>query len=355
MARVSLDQKKRWEAFQKTLASPNAPEKKRPASRKSDAEELEARKRSIRRQFASRGKDVAELTVAELVKLYGSGGGGDDAAGPELKGRGTPAREELIRMLDAIPASSLRRDSPKVGNMVEILQYKFPSSAAYKALERLDARLRTRGFRRGCDASLAEMRTRIKGQSPWGLDNKKSQCERSLEHDEVLLANCRPADRMWFLIEAANSALEAFEEACRLKLPKLQAADQAKVAKYARELLAIKKVAGTSGHGVYYGNHVLGMLALRQGDLASAKSHLIEASKAPVSWQVKELEPDFTLAEQLLEKGEREAVCAYLDNLKAAANSVKRSPKRDALLEGWAKRIRAGKGVEFREWITKVR
>jgi hypothetical protein len=150
------------------------------------------------------------------------------------------------------------------------------------------------------------------------------------------------------LVDAANSALEAFEEARRLKLTRLQAVDRAKAAKYARQLLAVRIASGT-GQAVYSGNHVLGVLALYKGDVATAKKHLMAASKAPVSWWVKQPGPDFSLAERLLEMGEREAVCAFLANVKAAAASVTRARKRDALLERWVKRIQAGQAVDFNE------
>jgi hypothetical protein len=95
-AMMALNQQKRWEEFQKKSSVSKTAEKKRPAGSKSDADSLQKLQRQIGRDLAFRRKDVRQMTVAELLKLYSSGLGGDDAAGPEFERRGTAARDELI-------------------------------------------------------------------------------------------------------------------------------------------------------------------------------------------------------------------------------------------------------------------
>jgi hypothetical protein len=57
---------------------------------------------------------------------------------------------------------------------------------------------------------------------------------------------------------------------------------------------------------------VLGLVALRQGSVANAKQYLLESGKTTGSPQLDSFGPDFTLAKELLQKGERETVLEYL-------------------------------------------
>jgi hypothetical protein len=97
---------------------------------------------------------------------------------------------------------------------------------------------------------------------------------------------------------------------------------------------------------VYYGNHVLGMLALKRGDIAGAKHYLIESAKTPGSWRLNGAwPPDPSLARELLTLGEREAVCEYLDLCKVFTNQ-------DAMIERWKEAIRAGSIPSFdNDWL----
>ena len=97
---------------------------------------------------------------------------------------------------------------------------------------------------------------------------------------------------------------------------------------------------------MYYGNHVLGMLALKRGDVNSAKRYLIESAKTPGSWALNGIRPpNIALAYELLALGEREAVYEYLDLCKVFS-------KKDAMIESWKAAIRAGSIPDFEDdWL----
>ena len=75
MARVSLDQQRRWEAL--TQGGGKKPERPEPIA---DADELKRLAEAHRKDARFRAKDIAEMTIPQLLKLYSSSGGGDDAA-----------------------------------------------------------------------------------------------------------------------------------------------------------------------------------------------------------------------------------------------------------------------------------
>ena len=87
-----------------------------------------------------------------------------------------------------------------------------------------------------------------------------------------------------------------------------------KAAEYAQELLSeVAKNADDPNYGnaIHDGNIVLGRLALRHGDVKKAARLLLEAGRTPGSTQLNSFGPDMTLAQELLEKGEREVVLQY--------------------------------------------
>jgi len=65
------------------------------------------------------------------------------------------------------------------------------------------------------------------------------------------------------------------------------------------------------GNAICHGNMALGRVALRQGDVTKAGKLLLEAGRTPGSTQLNSFGPDMTLAQELLEKGEREVVLQY--------------------------------------------
>ncbi len=85
---------------------------------------------------------------------------------------------------------------------------------------------------------------------------------------------------------------------------------------------------------------VLGWVALDDGDVARAKSHLLESGKCGGSPQLSSFGPQMGLAKDLLARGERQAVLDYFDLC-----STFWSPR---TLKKWAEEVKAGKTPKFR-------
>jgi len=66
------------------------------------------------------------------------------------------------------------------------------------------------------------------------------------------------------------------------------------------------------GNAIYYGNFVLGRIAVQAGDLAAAGRYLLAAGATPGSPSLDTFGPNVTLAKELLEKGQSGVVLQYL-------------------------------------------
>ena len=80
-------------------------------------------------------------------------------------------------------------------------------------------------------------------------------------------------------------------------------------------LLALAPTYTTSwnyGNAIHKGHLILGRIALRQGDHHQAIEHLLLAGKTPGSPQLDTFGPNMTLAKELLEVGERDAVLTFI-------------------------------------------
>ena len=67
------------------------------------------------------------------------------------------------------------------------------------------------------------------------------------------------------------------------------------------------------GYAVHISNTILGKIALKKGDIATAVKHLSSAGSAPASIGLSLKGPDMSLADALLESGETQAVSVFLD------------------------------------------
>lgn len=90
------------------------------------------------------------------------------------------------------------------------------------------------------------------------------------------------------------------------------------------------------GNALYTGNSVLGQIALAQGDIPSAKTYLAAAGDSPGSPQLNSFGPDLTLAQQLLAKGEKDAVIAFLGKI------AKFWKGHEEKIQDWQKAIQQG-------------
>jgi len=94
----------------------------------------------------------------------------------------------------------------------------------------------------------------------------------------------------------------------------VEAGSPDKARSYAEELLRLAPKYSKDwnfGNALHKGNLTLGRLALRAGDMESAKRYLLEAGRTPGSPQLNSFGPNMTLAKELLEKSERTAVLEY--------------------------------------------
>ena len=133
----------------------------------------------------------------------------------------------------------------------------------------------------------------------------------------------------------------------------MAAGDSDLAARYASELLEKNTDVSSWNYGnvVYEANQILGLAALKKGDVAAAKKYLIAAGKTRGSPQLDSFGPEMTLAQALLEKGETECVLEFLDLVAkfwatpkpgAEKSSVRLRRQHAETIEGWKAEIRAG-------------
>jgi hypothetical protein len=153
---------------------------------------------------------------------------------------------------------------------------------------------------------------------------------------------------------SAKTALDTYERSLALTketerrgamLPELakvalEAGQTAKARAYAEELLkATDQDDWNYGNAIHHGHLILGRIALLEGDMEAAKEQLLAAGQTPGSPQLNSFGPNMTLAKELLEKGEKQAVLEYF---KRCGSFWKRGE-----LETWAREVEAGKIPDF--------
>ena len=109
--------------------------------------------------------------------------------------------------------------------------------------------------------------------------------------------------------------------------------------KYAKELLDLAREYPNDwnyGNAIHDGNIVPGRLAVKKGDIRKGTEFLITAGKTPGSPQLNSFGPNMSLANDLLEKGEKEPVITYFGLCK------KFGEMEDGRLDSWAASIRGG-------------
>lgn len=135
-----------------------------------------------------------------------------------------------------------------------------------------------------------------------GTDGQRKELsEQALALRDRELQSTDAADRPQVIMAIATDAFEA--------------GDLARAEQSANELLRIPQSSESdwdSGGRIHKGNIILGRIALRRGDVEGAKAHLLAAGNVSGSPVLGSFGPNMTLAKELLEKGERETVLAYL-------------------------------------------
>lgn len=126
---------------------------------------------------------------------------------------------------------------------------------------------------------------------------------------------------------------------------KVEAGKLAKAKGHGDELLCLTKMFkddwGGCGNAIHKGNLILGRVALREEDVVSAKRYLLRAAETPGSANLISFGPNMTLAKELLEAGEKEAVLEYLEKC------AKFWEMDFGKLKYWAEIIQSGRTPKF--------
>jgi hypothetical protein len=123
------------------------------------------------------------------------------------------------------------------------------------------------------------------------------------------------------------------------------AGETTKASRFATELVSPSSATheGANGNEIHIGHIVLGRLALRAGDVAGAKQHLLESGHTPGSPQLQTFGPNMSLAKELLGRGERKAVVDYF----VACAKFWRSGRERGVLTEWAGAVQKGEVPDF--------
>jgi hypothetical protein len=124
----------------------------------------------------------------------------------------------------------------------------------------------------------------------------------------------------------------------------LRAGDEAKAVAYANELLRPGQPDAADwnyGNAIHDGHMVLGLVAVRHGDIPAARQHLLDAGKTPGSPVLGSFGPNMALAKELLEKGERDTVLEYFSECRRFWKMGQAS------LDAWSKVVRDGGAPVF--------
>jgi beta-lactamase regulating signal transducer with metallopeptidase domain/tetratricopeptide (TPR) repeat protein len=174
----------------------------------------------------------------------------------------------------------------------------------------------------------------------WAMRLGQLYTLRSMGPDTSVKTASKAEALKWF--EQGLSSLKGIDRFYALEAPAkaaFEAGDFATAHQYAQELLQMAPQYPKDwnyGNALYTGNSVLGQIALAQGDIPSAKNYLAAAGDSPGSPQLNSFGPDLTLARQLLEKGEKDAVIAFLGKI------AKFWKGHEVTIQDWQKAIRQG-------------
>jgi hypothetical protein len=108
---------------------------------------------------------------------------------------------------------------------------------------------------------------------------------------------------------------EVFYKLCDLAKETFESGNMRNAREYANQLLEEAEARENDwnyGNAIHDGNMVLGRIALRSGDINSAKEYLLKAGATPGSVNINAFGPNMLLAKDLLEKGEKDVVLEYL-------------------------------------------
>jgi len=157
--------------------------------------------------------------------------------------------------------------------------------------------------------------------------------------------------------QGSGAAYQRLETLTAQAQAALKAGDPAAASALAGRLLRenTDKSSWNYGNIVYDANQILGLAALRRGDVSAAKRYLLAAGRTPGSPQLDSFGPDMTLAQALLAQGQKQVVLTFLDLVAKFWATPKPSTDRfsalsarnGAQLHKWEGQIRAGKAASL--------
>ena len=137
---------------------------------------------------------------------------------------------------------------------------------------------------------------------------------------------------------------ELFYELADLAKKALNAGEIEKAEAYSKQLLQVASQYPKDwnyGNAIFYGNFVLGRIAVQRGDPKQAGQRLLAAGATPGSPQLDSFGPNMTLAKELLEKGESGVVLQYFALCKSFWEDGRRQ------LDQWSAAVRGGEIPDF--------
>jgi beta-lactamase regulating signal transducer with metallopeptidase domain/tetratricopeptide (TPR) repeat protein len=146
--------------------------------------------------------------------------------------------------------------------------------------------------------------------------------------------------------EQTQGTAPPFEKLDDLATTAFEAGDTEKARSYATTLLTqaqTNQKEWNYGNAILHGNVVLGRIALREGKVDEAKKYLLEAGKTPGSPQLNSFGPNMSLAKELLEKGETNAVLEYFEECGKFWPNYAGEDK----LAAWTAVVKEGKTPDF--------
>jgi hypothetical protein len=145
-------------------------------------------------------------------------------------------------------------------------------------------------------------------------------------------------------LAAAQNDVERFHALGHAAKLNVDFGSSAAARRYADELLLLAPRFRTNwnyGNAIHDGNLVLGRLAVKAENRASAKQHLLLAGGTPGSPQLNTFGPNMSLAKDLLVLGETDTVVQYFTLCKRFWKM------HDGQLDRWAEEIRSGRQPDF--------
>lgn len=159
-------------------------------------------------------------------------------------------------------------------------------------------------------SALTQFREALKKESPDVI-----AATRALIMGDLIVANDSPAREIEKLeLELAKSGgLQQLLYLTKLAKSALWLGDQIKAELYAIESLSLEEshASLSEGEATHDGNMVLGLIALRSGNVEKSKVHLRSSISSMVPLRIRMSGPNLSLAYELIKRNEREAVADY--------------------------------------------